>query len=640
MIIGRLEGARKQLGQLLPHINDHPKTKGAIMTPVEYWDSYASASPDHPALKIHNIPAEWCKTIPENAPIPFPDNDDFLVLPLHGASGDILSLAYIYPESGRTPRYSNGYPQGALICGTPNKSTPVYLLVDPSDAMCYYNAGHVALACFTPDDWSRQNISKKLTSGQNLAAVAKAWIKAGYQVIVPVPCHKADEYRNLLSDVSAAKIIPLLAPVAFLEPSELTTAYSRHVEQMPRSIDVHSPLVDTTDKGKPLSTSDNLAEVARRIGCIIRYNVISKKVELIMPDTSFSIDNHANACLSVLISWANRFKMPTGNTELFLTQIADQNPYNPVANWVTSRKWDGTSRIQAFYDTLTEVEPRCLPDGRRLRDVLIMRWMVSAIAAAFEPSGISSHGVLVLQGDQYLGKTKWMKDLAPKSLGVIKDGLTLNPSDKDSVLQCVSHWIIELGELDATFRKSDIASLKSFITSDRDILRRPYDRLPSEFARRTVFFASVNPRQFLHDSTGNRRFWVIECSDINHNHGLDMQQVWAEFYEMYKAGEAWFLSPEEMAVLNGKNEEFMAATPALEMVDSAFDWGLPANNRDVLMTATQIAHAAGIERPTKADVNDIAQHVRQKYKVIQRGDPRTKVKKFVMPATLFAGGKI
>ena len=37
--------------------------------------------------------------------------------------------------------------------------------------------------------------------------------------------------------------------------------------------------------------------------------------------------------------------------------------------------------------------------------------------------------------------------------------------EKDSVMQCVRNWIVELGELDATFRKSDIASLKSFITS-------------------------------------------------------------------------------------------------------------------------------------------------------------------------------
>ena len=59
-----------------------------------------------------------------------------------------------------------------------------------------------------------------------------------------------------------------------------------------------------------------------------------------------------------------------------------------------------------------------------------------------------------------------------------------------------SELIVELGELDATFRKSDIASLKSFITSDRDVLRRPYARLESEFARRTVFLHRLTQSNF------------------------------------------------------------------------------------------------------------------------------------------------
>jgi putative DNA primase/helicase len=49
----------------------------------------------------------------------------------------------------------------------------------------------------------------------------------------------------------------------------------------------------------------------------------------------------------------------------------------------------------------------------------------------------------------------------PKELGVVQDGMMLRPDDRDSVKQVVSHWLVELGELDATFRKSDIAQLKA-----------------------------------------------------------------------------------------------------------------------------------------------------------------------------------
>lgn len=404
-------------------------------------------------------------------------------------------------------------------------------------------------------------------------------------------------------------------------------------QTQPQGIDVFTPLIDITPKGKPLSTIENMQEILNRIGVIARYNVINKQIELLIPDAKFSIDNQANAALAHVLSWVNRFGMSTGNVQDFVTAIADQNQYNPVANWILSKQWDKKPRLTEFWATIKEKEATVLKDGRQLKDVLLMRWMVSCIAAVFNPDGISAHGVLVLQGDQYLGKTKWMKSLAPKELGVIKDGITLNPSDKDSVMQCVRNWIVELGELDATFRKSDIASLKSFITSDRDVLRRPYARLESEFARRTVFFASVNPKQFLHDPTGNRRFWTIECDYIDHSHDFDMQQVWAEVYEqLYKKDVKCYLEPEEMAALNNRNESHTSDEPIKDLIDTAFNWLAPASAWNYKSTATDICILAGMLKPTKADINSASQHVEKKYKVQTKYNNGRKV--WMMPPKL------
>ena len=56
------------------------------------------------------------------------------------------------------------------------------------------------------------------------------------------------------------------------------------------------------------------------------------------------------------------------------------------------------------------------------------------------------------------------KRLANYDEGWLLAGATLNPSDKDSVNQAVSHWIFELGEIESTFKKSDIDQLKAFVT--------------------------------------------------------------------------------------------------------------------------------------------------------------------------------
>lgn len=367
---------------------------------------------------------------------------------------------------------------------------------------------------------------------------------------------------------------------------------------------VYANLPDVNGRGKPLATIDNLAEICRRLQVTIRYDVIRKNDDILVPGVSFSIDNMANASLAWLTSECAKFNYPTGNISQYVTFLADQNLYNPAAQFVTSRPWDGISRVQAFYDTV-----RAKGD-QRLKETLMKRWMISAIAAAFRPEGVSAHGVLVLQGDQYLGKTKWFKSLVPDDQRLTQDGWILRPDDKDSVKQACSFWLVELGELDATFRKADIAALKSFLTRDRDVLRRPYAHRESEFARRTVFFASVNPREFLHDITGNRRYWTIECEHIDHSHNLDMQQVWAEFHHMWAMGETWFLKPEEMEMLNTSNTEFEVRDPIEDRLMSRLDWQAP-NSSWRWMTVLDVLIEVGIERPERNQLNTAGHIIRK-----------------------------
>lgn len=363
----------------------------------------------------------------------------------------------------------------------------------------------------------------------------------------------------------------------------------------PRSVDIFSALPDTNDRMKPLSTIDNVHEICRRLGITVRYNVIAKEEEILIPDESFSIDNQANASFAWLTSWCAKFRMPTANLGDYVTYLSDKNLYNPVAEWVQSKPWDGVSRLPALCATI-----KAKDDGDDLKDVLIKRWMISAVAAAFSPDGVSAAGVLVLQGDQYLGKTKWFKSLVPEQLGLVKDGMLLRPDDKDSVKQVCSFWLVELGELDATFRRSDIAALKSFITAKSDVLRRAYARKESHFARRTVFFGSVNPREFLHDATGNRRYWTIECESIDHSHDLDMQQVWAEVYALYQNGESFYLTPVEMDALNHHNEGFSVTDPIDDRIVSRLAW---SSDRSLwaYKTITDVLISVGIDRPTQGD---------------------------------------
>lgn len=374
------------------------------------------------------------------------------------------------------------------------------------------------------------------------------------------------------------------------------------------AVDWNAPFLDTDNKGRALCTIENVLESLRRLRCVVRYDVISKEIQIVIPGEGFSIDNQANASLAWLTSALERFRVPTSKLGEYLTFIADKNPHNPVANWILSRPWDGTPRLQALMDTI-RAEGEADPRVRQMKESLIRRWMISACAAAFRPTGVAAKGVLVLQGEQNLGKTSWFKALVPADLGVIADGLTLKPDDRDSVKQAVSYWMVELAELDATFRRADISALKAFLSRDRDVLRRAYARLESHYARRTVFFASVNPRQFLHDTTGNVRYWTICCEAIDFRHGLDMQQVWAEVYaDHYQRGESWYLTTEEVEALGGKNSEHEVVDPIRERLQARYDWEAPEGMWRWL-TATEIMLEIGFDRPTRADSTACGQYV-------------------------------
>lgn len=188
------------------------------------------------------------------------------------------------------------------------------------------------------------------------------------------------------------------------------------------------------------------------------------------------------------------------------------------------------------------------------------------------------------------------------------EGATLDPSNKDSVMTIASHWIVELGELDATFRKADLAQLKAFITRKVDKFRRPYARKDSEFPRRSVLAGTVNDAEFLYDNTGNRRFWAVPVDAIHINRSIDIQQLWAEVKTWYDAGETWHFNQQEQLSLQQHNSQFEAVDPVAEKILMKFNF--QDMSKATWLTATRIAELAGIESPSRSELTRVSSTVK------------------------------
>ena len=352
---------------------------------------------------------------------------------------------------------------------------------------------------------------------------------------------------------------------------------------------------DLSAKMRPLNTIPNLAALMLNFKITARYNMISKETELTVPGLWGTEDNAQNVRLAHLTSLAALCGLPRENITEYTKAIADANAYNPVVEWIDSKPWDGVSRTQDLADTLICANPE-------FRTLLLRRWLISC-AAGLLHKGFWTKGVLTLHGAQDLGKTSWFRRLVPAELGAFREGVSLDSTNKDSVMTAVSHWIVELGELESTLRR-DMENLKAFISQTTDRLRRPYDRVDSEYPRRTVFCASVNSQKFLKDDTGNGRFWVIEVQAVKHDHDVDMQQLWAEVMSIYKGGEQWHLTPSEKAQLNTGNEKFRQVSPFEELLATNYDLAASCAR---WINVTSLLIEMGYDKPNKAQVTEVGQ---------------------------------
>ncbi len=409
---------------------------------------------------------------------------------------------------------------------------------------------------------------------------------------------------------------------------KLSDIFSKRKQQTGNPFEVvfSKALYPEKDDGKPLDTFRNLEWLLNHFNTEIKYNLMSRRREIYIPNQEIFFDDMENAALNRVNYLATINGMPTKQLDKHLDALAFEKPYHPIVDCIKEFPWDGIKRLDDFIKTIETADDS-------YSHPLIRTWMIATIAAAHSKDGFINQGVLVLQGDQNLGKTRWVKSLDPINCNAVKEGAILDPANKDSVILLARHWIVELGELDATFRKADIARLKSFITMQADDVRFAYAAKETRLARRTTYIATVNDDNFLSDDTGNRRWWTISVKKINNDHDFNMIQVWAEAFLIWKKGELAYLSTELQAKVNQVNLEHEKIDPLKEKLLSRYDW---ESTPSKWMSATEVLEELGFTKPNRADATRMGKLL----KMMCNGKERVKdgYRKYQIPLILFKSG--
>lgn len=348
-------------------------------------------------------------------------------------------------------------------------------------------------------------------------------------------------------------------------------------------------------------TSENLERLCAAYGLQFRYNELAHAVELFIDGKPLTGDLAKNVQISLVENICRINEYPAAQVLGNIDAVAAKNAYNPAADWIRSKPWDGVPRVEQLFRTVTLDPEQCPAFAFKL----FRKWLIGAAAILTGVTDKFEFVLTLVDPMGGLGKTRWANKLCPKDF--MADGLTLDTRDKDSVLQATSKWIVELGELDSTFKRSDISALKAFLSRAFDEIRPAYARAANQYRRRTAFMGSVNQVKFLVDDTNNRRFWPILVSAVDYEHTIDMQQLWAEVLGLVAAGESWYLDAVDNKRIGEANKAFRAADPIEEMLEMAYDAAAPITRE---LTATEVAREIGLGNVTAMGARKIGTHLR------------------------------
>ena len=241
--------------------------------------------------------------------------------------------------------------------------------------------------------------------------------------------------------------------------------------------------------------------------------------------------------------------------------VAQKRNYHPIVEFLQNLEND-KSIIEADINKISSTYLGTALENDLANNMMKVH-LIGMVRRVFE-RGCKHDTCLVLKGEQGIGKSSFFKILCGEDWYCD----TLNENIKDLLLTIQTCWLFELSELDGYTTKKDAAQIKSLLSSASDNFRRPYERVTDLHARPSVFCATCNRGDFLADSTGSRRFHVIDLGgnfidlDLIKNHRL---QILKAAIIAYRKGEKNYLSSidQQKSTLNNRNYEqehpFMSA---------------------------------------------------------------------------------
>lgn len=253
--------------------------------------------------------------------------------------------------------------------------------------------------------------------------------------------------------------------------------------------------------------------------------------------------------------------------------------YNPIREYFESLEtWDGKDYIKDLCRYLKTND-----DDAFLYH--FEKWLTRAVLCSLIKGYVNKQS-LVLASHQNSGKSSFLRFLIPPKL---ENYYTENISiDKDGIISICKNLICNLDEL-AVLSKSDVNTLKSFISKSSANIRLPYARKAEFLERICSFVGSTNRTDFLTDETGSIRWLIFEVHsfDFEYSKEIDIDRVWAQAY--FNAFERKNYNSEltvtDITENEKRNEKYAQVSMEQELISAHFE---KSEKIEEFLTATDI----------------------------------------------------
>lgn len=308
------------------------------------------------------------------------------------------------------------------------------------------------------------------------------------------------------------------------------------------------------DKIGILSSKGNLQAVLMRPDvCKFDLSFDSFKDEIMITPIgknewrNFRDIDYFNLCVYLESEGFKDIKMDTMRAAVH--SVAHSRAFDSAITWLnTLPKWDNVSRVAGFLHHYLGAE-----NNDYTKAVSTYIW--TALAGRVLVPGIKADMVPILEGAQGILKSTIVKAMAPAEEFFTE--MTLGEKDDDLSRKMRGRFVIELSEIRMNHREMEW--LKAFASRTHENWVPKFKEFSSTYPRRMLLIGTTNDKEFLYDTTGNRRWLPVHVSRGNLKAlERDRLQLWAEGRAMFeKSGIFW--QAEKLAA--GVHEEYKADDP-------------------------------------------------------------------------------